>query len=83
MTFKRTGILQKCSRKSAKIQYIVLNNKIYVENQKKRLRNRHTLDTYARYNRFQKVKTFYSHPIIRWVVQATRQEEPSRALLVF
>ena len=43
----------------------------------------HNLDTYNSYNRFQKVKTFYSHPIIRWVVRATRQEEPSRALLVF
>lgn len=63
--------------------YTVQNDEKYVGNWKKHLRNRHTLDTHARYNSFQKVKTFYSHPIIRWVVRATRQEEPSRALLVF
>ena len=42
-------------------------HKMSTHKRKKRLRkNRHTLDTYARYNKLQKVKTFYSHPIIRF-----------------
>jgi len=40
------------------------------------------MDILLLYILIQKVKTFYSHPIIRWIVRAIRQKEPSQALFV-
>ena len=37
---------------------------------------RHKKDIINDYDVNQKVKTFYSHPIIRWMVKAIRQKEP-------
>lgn len=36
----------------------------------------HKKDTMNYYDSNQKVKTFYSHPIIRWMARAIRQKEP-------
>ena len=37
--------------------------------------NRHKEDIKNDYNGNQKVKTFYSHPIIRWMARVIRQKE--------